>query len=250
MSTVSLEDNGNIKIEVGEPYDIITQLGKNPDVFKPYSIKTRYSGVDIFYCYAIKKEYLPASFESTDDFVETLKIQSPTNEYVQNYAEIGGEYLNEYLKEVGIIDDNVYFIKVPSQLGDLNTTFFNSFIGLSNKFVSDGALTLKDEYTVEDLRISKTAPKEAKEYFRNIFKNLNKVDSFFTFEELKIDPKFYIYLNGFVSVNWNEFSKIPENAQVILVKDRLKNGHVLYDVVEQLSERFNVINISTLFRQF
>lgn len=248
MATVSLSDDGNIKIEVGEPDDIITQLGKRSDgEFKPYSISTRYEGINSYYVHVIKDDYLPSVFEDSDDFVETLRVQSATNQYVQNYCDIAGEYLNDYLKKVGIIDENTYFVQVPSSPNDLTETFFKSFIGMSNNF-SDEAITIKEEVTANDLVISEHAPKEAVEYFEDLFTQMDKVDAYYDFEDLKIDPKNYIYLNGFITVLWDQIN-IPENAEIILVRDRLRRGHLLYDAIDQLSEKYNVVGIATLFRQ-
>lgn len=248
MATVSLSDDGNIKIEVGEPDDVITQLGKRSDgKFQPYTIATRYEGINAYYVHVVKDEYLPSVFDNSDNFVETLRLQSATNEYVQNYSDIAGEYLNDYLKKVGIIDENTYFIMVPSSPNDLTDTFFKSLIGMSNKF-SDEAITIKDEVTADDLVISENAPKEAVEYFENLFNEMDKVDAYYDFEDLKIDTKNYIYLNGFINVLWDQIN-IPDGAEVILVRDRLRNGHIIYDAVDQLSEKFNVVGIATLFRQ-
>lgn len=250
MSTVELTDEGDIKLEAGEPDDITTQLGKyGTGKFEPYKISTRYDGVNIFYVYIIKSEYLPSKFNSTDDFVETLRIQSATNEYVQNYAELGGDYLNEYLKKTGLIDENTYFVKVPSELDDLTDEFFNSFIGMSNNIVKDGVI-LNEEFSVENLSISETAPQEAKDYFEDVFGNLNKVDAYYSFDELNIDRKFFKYLNGFVKVDWSKFDDIPPNSEIILIRDKLKYGHIIYDCIEKLNSNFNVIGVVNLFRQF
>ena len=249
MATVQLTDDGNLKIEVGEPDDITTQLGKNPSSFKPYTVKTRYSGVNVYYTYVIKNNYIPPSFKNTDEFVETLRMQAETNEFVQNYAELGAEYMSEYLKEIGLIDKNVYFVKVPTDINYLNNHYFEKFIGMSNNIIEDG-ITINTDIDTEKLSISDTAPKEAKEYFSGIFRQLNKVDAYYSFDELKIDPKNFIYLNGFIDINTQAFQKVPENAEIILVRDRIKNGHIIYDCIDQLSTRFNIIGVSTLFRQF
>ena len=249
MATVSLSEDGKLEIQVGEPDDITTQLGKRSDgKYEPYIASTRYKGLNIYYSYVIKNEYIPSNFDSTDDFVETLRLQSSTNEFIESYCELAGEFMNSYLKKIGLIDENTYFVQVPSSMNDLTDLFFSSFIGMSNKFVDDGII-LYDEFNSDMFTISDEAPKEAVEYFERLFSELNKVDSYFDFEDMKIDTKHFKYLNGFVKILWGKFEAIPDNAEIILVRDKIKNGHIIYDVIDQLSSKFNIVGSVHLFRQ-
>lgn len=230
LSVIDILDNGNIYIEVGSRGNLITQLGKTPTgQFKPYALKIKETV--LFYPYKLSADYIPANYETIDDFISALETQTVDNEYVRNYVRIGAENVRKYLRQVSILDSTVKLLQVKNTiLGDLYTNYFTQ-----EKI--DGVISVKDTITAEELSVSDTAPSDIKKYFDDIIAQVNREDKAYTIDDLNLKQSELKYFDGYVDFSDPNLNEITKGTQVILITDYVSSASSLMEAMRWVQKQ-------------
>lgn len=239
-SYIDITDSGDIYIETGNDNTPITKLGKGTSSrFQPYS--DRVQGLNILHTYNIINDYIPAKFETTNEFIYALEQQSVNNEYIHNWINLGAEQLFEFLDANGLIDDNLYFMNIQSN-SNITDIFFEYLTEqVPDKRISN-AIMSNDDFNVEDLRIDKSAPKKVKKYLQDLFRQINRMDRTYTFEQLSLEPKYLKFINGFINVNRDKLANVPSSASIMLVSDFFSSRSLILEAHRKIEDG----NISVL----
>jgi hypothetical protein len=243
LSVIDVLDNGDLYIETGSPSNVITQLGqKVTGGFKPYANKV--SGVVLYYPYVVSKDFVPASYKSSDEFIQLLEAQSSTNKYVQKWIELGAQSIRDYLRRVGIIDTTTKFIYVKNtKIGDVYAN------DVSNGKVF-ATIVSKDEVTKDDLTLAKDAPQDAKDHFEPLLQQLDREDVSFNIDDLNLTKKEYELFDGFLDFSDENVLSLTSDEEVILITDYVSSFVALKEATRRLSEQgVNVVAHTCLLRK-
>jgi hypothetical protein len=234
LGVIDVLENGNIYIEAGQTASLITRLGKNSKgSFVPYSFKK--FGLPIFYAYLIKKDYVPAIYKSTDEFVTALESQVDTNSYIQNYIRLGAESLNDYLKKFNLLDSNVYFVSLKSD-SNVTSYFFDYLIQNNEAKYIRNLLQVNEDISVEELSLSKLVKDDEKDKYKQLISNVQRPDRNYTFDDIKLDNEQYYYFDGFVTVDQKKLNEIKDNAEIIIVSDFISTSALVHEAYRMLND--------------
>jgi hypothetical protein len=230
LSVIDVLDNGNIYIEIGSKNNLITQLGKSPQgQFKPYTLKIK--NVVLFYPYQLSGDYIPANYETIDDFINILETQVQNNEYVRNYVRIGAQNTRKYLRQVSLLDSGVKLLQVKNTiLGDLYSTYF-----ADEKI--DAVVSVKNAISPEDLSIADDAPSDVKSYFDTIIAQVNREDRDYSIDDMSLKQSELKYFDGYIDYSDPNLSEISKGTEVILITDYVSSASNLMEVMRWVEKQ-------------
>lgn len=239
LGVIDVLENGNIYIETGQQSNIVTRLGKNSKgEFQPYS--TKIYKLPIFYCYYIKQDYIPATYETPEDFVTAFESQVETNSYIQNYIRLGAESMGAFLKRNHLLDSNVYFVSLKSDSNVVNQ-FLDYLIQNNDAKYVRSLLIVNEDVDVDKLSLSKLVKKEDVPKYKDLIATMKRPDRSYSFDKLKFSDDELYYFDGFVSINEKKLSEIKQGAEVIIVSDFMSSSALIHEAYRTLQKNgFNV----------
>lgn len=246
---LKVDEEGYIELHVGSPDNLITQLGRRGDgTFKPWSLRTA-NDISLFCPFVVSDGYYPTNFPSSTEFIKSLRDQAYNNPYVDNYVEMGMEHLIKFLNESMVVDSSTKYLFIDNN-SDLTEIMHDKVNGVTNN-AFNGIVSLRDQINPDMIFVNEDAPREAKEYFQPILDELQKVDAYYSFEELNFDKKMLKFLSGFSIIDYENMSDITPKDDIVLACDVYTTGYTYSDVLNQLKNNGykNIIGFISLIKQ-
>lgn len=246
---LSVDEEGYIELHVGEPDNLITQLGRKEDDYLPWKKKI-IDDVYFFTSYVAEKGYVPKEFKSTHDFVSSLRDQATINPYIENYIDKGMSFLIQFLNEKGITDENTKYICLENN-SELTGIIYEKVALITNNAYDD-IIRLRSEIDADSLYIADNVPDDVRSNLEPILNQLQRVDAHYDFEDLDFSSDELKYISGFNEIDEETLSsKINTNDEIVIFSDVLSSGYTYIDAYNSLRSRGykNIICFISLMKQ-
>jgi len=229
----SLQD-GTIYIDAGNNTTNITNLGKqNSKEFVPHIGVIKSEMLTVFYAYKIKKDELPPKYKSTSEFANNMKAQSLNNEYIRNWVDLSATEMKKFLTKNGVLEEDVVAVGINNDTDIYNRFFLKLTNGVSARY--DNIFTKEDVVDGSDLSLMKNTPSDVKDMLNKKIQTLNREDRDYSFADMNIPAKQQSFLNGLLTIDEKQISKI-KNKKVVIVVDFFEKAQYIKNVVFQLEK--------------